>query len=142
MVLPGSKVVTVPSVDVVVVVVLDSVVTGFCAVVDSVVVVLVCAKAKGAIAAQARMSMLFFMVFPSQCYCSDMVWNPLQTVNRAAFDEAAPVKVRQRSRRRYSTNFLSRRCAEKLSRVERFATFANVRDTWLLRPIPSSLPSW
>jgi len=34
-------------------------------VVDSVVVVLVCAKAKGAIAAQARMSMLFFIVFPS-----------------------------------------------------------------------------
>src|SRR5437868_4202861 len=83
-----------------------------------------------------------FHGFSLQCYCSDMVWNPLQTVNRAAFDEAAPVKVRQRSRRRYSTNFLSRPCAEKLSRVERFATFANVRDTWLLRPIPSSLPSW
>ena len=66
MVLPGSKVVTVPSVDVVVVVVSDSVVTGLVFVVlDSVVVVLVCAKAKGAIAAQARIRMLFFMMFPS-----------------------------------------------------------------------------
>src|SRR5207342_2691995 len=34
-------------------------------VVFSVVVVLVCAKAKGAIAAQARMRMLFFIMFPS-----------------------------------------------------------------------------
>jgi hypothetical protein len=42
----------------------DSVVTGLVFVV-SVVVVLVCAKANGAIAAQARMSMLFFMMFPS-----------------------------------------------------------------------------
>jgi hypothetical protein len=66
MVLPGSKVVTVPSVEVVVVVVVDSVATGFFfVVVDSVVVVLVCAKANGAMAAQARIRMLFFIIVPS-----------------------------------------------------------------------------
>jgi hypothetical protein len=77
--LPGSNVVTVPSDEVVVVVVVDSVATGFFIVdsvvvvsvaagffvADSVVVVLVCANAKGAIAAQARMSMLFFIIVTS-----------------------------------------------------------------------------
>ena len=64
MVLPGSKVVTVPSVEVVVVV--DSVVTGF-VVVDSVVVVLVWAKAKGAIAAQARLRIVLFIIISFHC---------------------------------------------------------------------------
>src|SRR3954469_25337558 len=67
MVLPGSKVVTVPSVEVVVVV--DSDVTGFFVVDDSVVVVLVWAKANGAIAAQARIRILFFILVPSYGCC-------------------------------------------------------------------------
>src|SRR6185503_14890903 len=79
MVLPGSKVVTVPSVEVVVVVVVDSVVTGFFVVVDSVVVVLVWAKANGAIAAQARIRMLFFIIVSLQLMF-DRAWIPFQTV--------------------------------------------------------------
>jgi F0F1-type ATP synthase membrane subunit c/vacuolar-type H+-ATPase subunit K len=50
--------------------------TGFClVVVDSVVVVLVCAKANGAIAAQARIRMLFFILFPSSVvvFCFGLV---------------------------------------------------------------------
>ena len=76
MVLPGSKVETVPSVEVVVVVVdelpviglvevvsdvVDEVLTGL-VVVDSVVVVLVCANATGAINAQPSARMVFFIV--------------------------------------------------------------------------------
>src|SRR3954469_14892570 len=103
MVLPGSKVVTVPSVEVEVVVVVDSVVTGFVVVADSVVVVLVCAKAKGAIAAQARMSMLFFMIFPSMFYCFDMVQIPFRTPPGRAKKGRRQFKVRQRPGGRYST---------------------------------------
>src|SRR3954463_6471407 len=69
MVLPGSNVVTVPSVEVVVVVVVDSDVTGFFVVADSVVVVLVWANANGAIAAQARIRILFFILVPSYGCC-------------------------------------------------------------------------
>jgi hypothetical protein len=42
-------------------------------VVASVVVVLVCAKAKGAIAAQARIRMLFFMMFPPMLLVLELV---------------------------------------------------------------------
>src|SRR5437868_14200416 len=75
MVLPGSKVVTVPSVEVVVVVVSLVLATGLVFVfVDSVVVVLVCAKANGAIAAQARIRMLFFIIFPpALLFCFGLV---------------------------------------------------------------------
>ena len=62
-VLPGAYVVTVPSVDVVVVAVVVVPVTGFTFVL-SVVVVLVCANAIGAIIAHASVIMLFF-IFPS-----------------------------------------------------------------------------
>ena len=62
-VLPGAYVVTVPSVDVVVVAVVVVPVTGFTFVL-SVVVVLVCANAIDAIIAQASVIMLFF-IFPS-----------------------------------------------------------------------------
>jgi hypothetical protein len=65
MVFPGVKVVTVPSEVVVVVVVWDETAFGSVVVVFSVVVVLVCAKASGAINAQARLRIVLFMVFPS-----------------------------------------------------------------------------
>jgi hypothetical protein len=48
-----------------VVVVSDVVVVAGLVFVVSVVVVLVCAKAKGAIAAHAKIRMLFFIMFPS-----------------------------------------------------------------------------
>src|SRR3954468_7760679 len=83
MVLPGSKVVTVPSVEVVVVVVLDSDVTGFFVVDDSVVVVLVWAKANGAIAAQARIRILFFILVPSYGCCVPLPGSVLQAVPEA-----------------------------------------------------------
>src|SRR4051794_34818565 len=106
MVLPGSKVVTVPSVDVVVVVVSVVPVTGCVfVVVDSVVVVLVWANAKGAMAAQARTRMLFFILFPSVVDVSLWLGFPLQTANRRLRMTAAPVKVRHSGGRDIQQNF-------------------------------------
>src|SRR5688500_11913561 len=106
MVLPGSKVATVPSVEVVVVVVaVVSVATGFLVVVvDSVVVVLVCAKAKGAIAAQARMSMLFFIIVPSIWLFYNGI-DSFQTPSRAAHKRLCPLNVVLAGRERCSMKF-------------------------------------
>src|SRR5438309_7347482 len=140
MVLPGSKVVTVPSVDVVVVVVSVVPVTGCVfVVVDSVVVVLVWANAKGAMAAQARMRMLFFILFPSVVDVSIWFGFPSKPPTDGPEMDCAGQEVRQRSSRRYSSFFLSREPTENVSRVEPFATSANVRTAWLLHPIPPLL---
>src|SRR3954468_3018881 len=116
MVLPGSKVVTVPSVDVVVVVVSVVLATGFVfVVVDSVVVVLVCANAKGAMAAQARMRMLFFILFPSLLMFRQGLKSYPNPLPGGPEMDYAGQRVRQQSGARYSTFFLSRDAAENVS---------------------------
>jgi hypothetical protein len=56
-------------------------------VLDSVVVVLVCAKAKGAIAAQARMSMLFFILMFPSIFCCFIGLDSFPSPNRTACEK-------------------------------------------------------
>src|SRR5437016_9041189 len=134
MVLPGSNVVTVPSVEVVVVV--DSVVTGF-VVVDSVVVVLVWAKAKGAIAAQARLRIVLFIIIPFIVVVESR-WQAVLAAARGwlcrvsvveELDRASGVRIQISGKK-------SAICCEHFSRVERAVASANVR-----KRCPPILPS-
>src|SRR5437763_4249659 len=127
MVLPGSKVVTVPSVEVVVVV--DSVVTGF-VVVDSVVVVLVWAKAKGAIAAQARLTIVLFIIIPFIVVVESRCPGRLLTTARGWLCRVSVVEELDRaSGARIQISGKKNRpiCCEHFSRVERAVASANVR---------------
>src|SRR5438105_6273316 len=86
-VLPGSYVVTVP--DAVVDVVVVSVVAGCVLVVCSVVVVLVCANASGAINAQPIVIMLFFIV----CFLCSCVSSLILATRGRRLDTTVPFIV-------------------------------------------------